>query len=99
MYIYYVFKEKLNKRCPNFDLLDEIFGSKVSIQPPFLHDSMNDDFGQGNFLLTDSEVISNQDDLLNMVKMGSPKEKSEVENSPEPLLKKAKWNGSSSRNC
>jgi hypothetical protein len=25
--------------CPQFDLLDEIYGTKISVSPPFVHDT------------------------------------------------------------
>jgi len=33
----------LLKRCPHFDLLDEIYGDRLKVNPPFVMDSANDD--------------------------------------------------------
>ncbi|OXA58648.1 hypothetical protein Fcan01_08027 [Folsomia candida] len=42
------FKDTIKQMCPHFDTLDEIFGEKLSINPPFTLDSseINNDSGQ-----------------------------------------------------
>jgi hypothetical protein len=48
------------KICPEWDLLDEIYGSKVNINPPYLHETGID---EGLEELTDVEVVFHTDEL------------------------------------
>ena len=50
--------------CPHFDKLDEIFGTRISISPPFLIDSAHDD-SQSQEQTDDDDIedlSSNQDE-------------------------------------
>lgn len=73
--------EYILKKCPLFDLLDEIYGTRASVSPPFLHET-NDEDNSERTVTEDDSVIITEEDLLDV--NGGISSRSVIEESESP---------------
>lgn len=70
------------KKCPLFDILDEIYGTRASVNPPFIHETQGeyDDEQQDGAAAEPSDPLGNdKDELLDITEYGITHSEIEVE--------------------
>ncbi len=63
LYGLYMLADAVLKLCPDWDLLDEIYGTKVSISPPSLHQTDDNVVSEPEYELENVEVIIHDEEL------------------------------------